>query len=73
MSQTDFRKTHPIFFEISICRSRARPISGKFIKIWMSFPEIGLVHDREIENSKKLDEFSINRSGSSNFSFPGRS
>ena len=52
MSQTDFRKTHPIFFEISICRSCARPISGKFIKIWMSFPEIGLVHDSEIEISK---------------------
>ena len=29
----------------------------------MSFPEIGLAHDRDIETSKKIDEFSISRFG----------
>ena len=33
--------------------ARHRPIAGKLIQIWTSFPEIGLAHAPEIEISKK--------------------
>ena len=49
--------------------SLAKPVSGKLIQatyqIWISFPGIVLAHDRKIEISKKMDEFSAQKSADS--------
>ena len=68
-SLTDFWKTHPCKFNgylLSFVQKRVMS-STDFQKIhpkkriWKSITEIGLTHDRKIQISNKLDEFSRNR------------